>query len=92
MYYTLGGISDNQELIDFWRFFFFFRLPIANYTVQMKMCKTESVLYPHVKLKSITENMKFNKIGINNSHIKTKQKNHWVHVTCVVRITKNIKF
>ena len=53
------------------------------------------MLQAHVKLKSITENEKFKKVTINNSHIKvttTAKKNHWVHVTCVVRITKNIKF
>ena len=48
----------------------------------MHTCKTKQNHY----------NMKFQNIAINKLCIKTKQKNHWVHVTCVVKITKNIKF
>ena len=65
------GMSDNRGHLDLWRFFFY--QTIANYTVQMKMLLTESVLRAHVKLKSITENKKFKKVAINNSHVKTKK-------------------
>ena len=53
---------------------FFSRQTIANYTEQIKMLKlTESVIRAQVKLKSITENRKFKKVAINNSHIKRKK-------------------
>ena len=59
----------------------------------MKMCKiTESVVCIHEKPHTISQNVKSQKVAINNLCIKTEKKNSLVHVTCGIKIAKNVKF